>query len=61
MLYPSHSKRRARELVTVVGEVAHAPGDDRISDKIQASEPSSLAPDQFTGAFLIDQKSINFM
>jgi hypothetical protein len=61
MLYPSRSKRRARELVTVVGAVANAPGDDRTRDKIQALEPSSSAPDQFAGAFLTDQKSINLM
>jgi hypothetical protein len=61
MLYPSHSKRRARELVTTVGAVAHTPGDDRIRDKIQSSKPSSSAHDQFSGAFLTDQKSINLM
>jgi hypothetical protein len=32
-----------------------------LEGKIQASEPSSSAPDQFSGAFLTAQKSISLM
>ena len=52
--YPYGTRRSIPSLI-------FASETDNLEGKIQASEPSSSAPDQFSGAFLTDQISINLM